>query len=72
MLVLSRKESQIIRIGDDIDVIVVEIKRGTVRLGISAPGLHIDREEIAVAKKASGWYEREAAAWSWDPCLHGA
>jgi len=37
MLVLTRKERERIRIGDDIFVEVVEITRGKVRLGISAP-----------------------------------
>ena len=37
MLVLSRKKSESIRIGDDITVMVVEIRGDNVRLGITAP-----------------------------------
>lgn len=37
MLVLSRKRDQIIRIGDDITVTLVEIRGEKVRLGICAP-----------------------------------
>ena len=47
MLILTRKEGEKIRIGDDIQITVVEIKKGTVKIGISAPkGLAIHREEI--------------------------
>lgn len=37
MLVLSRKEGESIKIGADIDIRVVEIEGGKVRLGITAP-----------------------------------
>ena len=37
MLVLTRKENEVIRINDDIDVRVVEIRGDKVRLGIEAP-----------------------------------
>ena len=37
MLVLSRKLNQAVLIGDNIEVVVVEIVRGKIRLGISAP-----------------------------------
>lgn len=50
MLVLSRKISEVILIGDNVRVMVVGIDvRGKVRLGIDAP-LHVRivREELAV------------------------
>jgi carbon storage regulator CsrA len=53
MLVLSRKRGQSIVIADEIVVNVVEISRGRVQIGVSAPAhLSIYRQEL-VAKK--GW-----------------
>ncbi|MFA7620748.1 MAG: carbon storage regulator CsrA [Aminobacteriaceae bacterium] len=37
MLVLSRKPGEAIRIGDDIEISVVEVRGDTVRIGIDAP-----------------------------------
>ncbi len=37
MLVLTRKSNQSIMINNDIEVTIVEIKGGTVKLGITAP-----------------------------------
>lgn len=37
MLVLSRKVGQVIMIGDNIEVTVVEIKGNNIKLGIKAP-----------------------------------
>lgn len=47
MLVLSRRQSETIVIGDNIRVQVLEISGGRVRLAIEAPGhVSVDREEI--------------------------
>ncbi len=47
MLVLSRKESQRIKLGDSIILTVVRISADRVRLGIEAPpGLLVLREEL--------------------------
>lgn len=47
MLTLTRKAGQKIRIGDDIEIVVREIRGRQVRLGISAPdGLVVYREEL--------------------------
>ena len=46
MLVLTRKPGESIIIADNIRITVVDIGHGRVRLGIEAPGLTIDREEI--------------------------
>ncbi len=49
MLVLGRKESQTIRIGDEIEVTVVAVQGSHVRLGISAPKhVPIRRSEVAL------------------------
>ncbi len=46
MLVLTRKQGQSIRIGEDIEVVVVEVRGGQVRLGIRAPsGVVVSRSE---------------------------
>ena len=37
MLVLSRKPGESIRVGDDIEISIVEVKGDVVRLGIQAP-----------------------------------
>src|SRR3954462_242253 len=47
MLTLTRSVGEMIRIGDDIEVHVVEVRGGTVRLGFKAPReVPIHREEV--------------------------
>ncbi|WOJ93606.1 carbon storage regulator CsrA [Congregibacter variabilis] len=47
MLILTRKEGESLRLGDDITVTVVSVKGGNVRIGIDAPrNLAVHREEI--------------------------
>lgn len=47
MLVLTRKSGEGIRIGDDIRIVVVEVKDNQVKLGIEAPvELAVHRDEI--------------------------
>lgn len=47
MLVVSRRVGESIRLGDDIEVMVVEIRDGKVRLGISAPAdVRVLRQEL--------------------------
>lgn len=51
MLILSRHKDESIVIGDDIEITVVEIRDGKVRLGIEAPRhVPVDRKEIRVSK----------------------
>src|SRR5438128_4621836 len=47
MLTLTRSIGESIRIGEDIEVYVVEVRGGTVRLGFKAPRqVSIHREEV--------------------------
>lgn len=47
MLVLSRKEREVIQIGDDIKVTIVRIGRSVARIGIEAPqGIRVLRGEL--------------------------
>lgn len=50
MLVLSRKIGEVIRIGDDITITIVDVRRangGTVRVGVQAPkNLAVHRQEV--------------------------
>lgn len=47
MLVLTRKVHQSIMIGDDIEVVVLEVRGEQVRLGINAPkNVAVHRQEI--------------------------
>ena len=47
MLILTRKSSEVIMIGDEIKIQVIEIKGKQVRLGIDAPReFSIHREEV--------------------------
>ncbi len=51
MLIFTRKNSEVIHIGDEIQLVVLEIKGSYVRLGINAPdNVQIDREEIRTKK----------------------
>ena len=50
MLILSRKKDEGIIIGDDISIVVVEIRGDKVRLGVDAPKeIPVHRKEIAEA-----------------------
>lgn len=47
MLILSRKVGEVIKIGDDIEIHVIDINKGFVKIGIEAPGhITILREEV--------------------------
>jgi carbon storage regulator CsrA len=50
MLVLERTKDQVICIGEDIRIMVVAVEGGRVKLGVCAPGLRIDRQEIRERK----------------------
>ena len=72
MLVLSRQRDEAIMLGNNIEVVVVDIRGDKVRLGINAPkSVSIYRKEVYVALKKSGQLvteetppiEDELAAW---------
>lgn len=47
MLVVSRKTDERIRIGEDVEVVVVSIRGDKVRLGVQAPrGVAVHRQEV--------------------------
>ena len=47
MLILTRREGEIIAIGNDVTVKVIEVDGSQVRLGISAPrNVEVHREEV--------------------------
>lgn len=61
MLIVSRKKSESILIGDDIEVIVTEVGADRVKIGIKAPkGVPILRKELLEARDLN----REACASS--------
>ena len=50
MLILTRKSGESITIGDDVKVMVVEVKGKQVRIGIDAPRSYtIHREEVYIS-----------------------
>lgn len=52
VLCLSRMKEQVITIGPDIEVKILDIRGDKVRLGITAPrGVAVDRKEVAESKK---------------------
>ena len=58
MLVLSRKSTESIHIGDGVVVTVLEIRGNKVRIGIDAPKeIHVLRSELqnAISKLPSGF-----------------
>ena len=57
MLVLSRKSGEVIKIGQDVEVVAVQA--GKVRLGVTAPpSVPVDRSEVYDRKRAAT--ERES------------
>ncbi|MCL2880011.1 MAG: carbon storage regulator CsrA [Treponema sp.] len=62
MLILSRKISEKIMIGDDISVSVIEIRGDQVRIGVDAPrSVKVFRQEVYDAIKAENKAASESA-----------
>lgn len=63
MLVLSRKMDEVIMIGDDIAITVVDIRGDKVRLGIAAPSeMPVHRREVydAIKQEEAELQQKEA------------
>lgn len=57
MLVLSRQKDESIMIGDDVEIVIVDVRGDKVRLGINAPrSIAVHRKEIylAIQKEKEG------------------
>jgi carbon storage regulator len=73
MLVLTRKVGEKILVGDDVVVSVVEVSRGSVRLGVEAPRTvsilrfevyeRIQEENLNASRAASATSIQQAAAF---------
>lgn len=51
MLILTRRANEAILIGDDVEVLIMDIKGSQVRIGVSAPRTTVvDRKEVAERK----------------------
>jgi carbon storage regulator len=62
MLVLSRKKDEKIVIGDNITLMVIEIRGDKVRLGIEAPkDVSVHRQEVYEAIRRDGARESDSA-----------
>ena len=65
MLVLSRKKNESIVIGDDVFIVVVEIRGDKVRLGIAAPkSVTVHRREVYDRIKRSEGLEKTLQDYS--------
>jgi carbon storage regulator len=57
MLIIARRKGQRILIGDDVEVIVTELSKGTVKLGIVAPTTRVilrgETKDVADANRAA-------------------
>lgn len=53
MLVLTRRPAEVIRIGENVRIVVLGVKGFQVRIGIEAPlDIAVDREEVYQRKQA--------------------
>jgi carbon storage regulator len=53
VLILTRRKGEVLRIGDDVTIMVIGVNGGQVRLGITAPrNVPVHREEIYERVKA--------------------
>ena len=63
MLVLRRKPGERVYVGDDIEVVVLEVQGNRVKLGFNAPDfLPIQRGELNLHRDREGWLPALAEA----------
>ena len=63
MLVLSRRKDESIMIGDDVEIVIVDVRGDKVRLGITAPkSIPVHRMEIYEAIQREKRQEQEKKA----------
>lgn len=65
MLVLSRQAGESVRIGENIEVTVLEVRAGVVKIGIAAPNsVRISRSELETINRqaAVDWRNKEQLA----------
>jgi len=60
MLVLSRQKDESIMIGDDVEIVIVDVRGDKVRLGINAPrSISVHRKEVYEAIQREKEKEKE-------------
>ena len=70
MLVLSRKPGEALRVGDEVEITVVEVKGDMVRIGIEAPrNVQVWRKELWEAIVAENKKAAEEAAAATAPTI---
>lgn len=67
MLVLSRRVNQSIKIGDDIEIMIIEVRGDQVRVGVSAPrDVAVHRKEVYLQIQQENVKAAEASAYGED------
>lgn len=63
MLVLSRRVNQSIKIGDDIEIMIIEVRGDQVRVGVNAPrDVTVHRKEVYIQIQQENVKAAEASA----------
>jgi carbon storage regulator len=62
MLILTRRVTEQIRVGDGITITILAIKENSVRIGVQAPKhVSVDREEVYERKRRASGLRPDAA-----------
>ena len=70
MLLIRRRVGESIRIGDSVEIQVLEVTRGQVKIGVTAPAeITILRKEIFLAEEANRAASRSLTAENLDKIL---